>query len=88
MAYDNYDKDQAFERMAVTHDDLLALMAEGQLEEWVEPTPSYTGYNAVGYLPSCGRAVWVTNGDPTWYDAGSLEDAVCQAKTNTEEDWN
>jgi hypothetical protein len=67
-------------------DDLAALIAEGQIEEWTDPDqyPNYTGYNAVGYLPSCNRAVWITNGDPTWFDATSLEDAVRQVKTESD----
>lgn len=83
MAYANYERDQVFGRMAVTHDDLLALMVEGELREWVDPDqyPNYTGYNAVGYLPSCGRAAWVTNGDPIWFDAASLDDAVEQVQS-------
>jgi hypothetical protein len=30
----------------------------------------------IGYIPSPGRAVWVSNGNPIWFDADSLDHAV------------
>jgi len=39
------------------------------------------GYSdLVAYWPTAGRAAHVSNGDPRWYDARSLEDAIEQAQ--------
>lgn len=73
--------------MALTEDDLEALQSEGEFEGWVDEQTADRRDGCtdwVGYLPSCNRAVWLTNGDPEWFDADSLEDAVAQIKSGAE----
>lgn len=79
------ERDNMIRRMSVTEDDRIALDQEGEFFDWTEPTASYTGYNAVGYLPSCNRAAWITNGDPVWFDAISLEDAIARVESGDED---
>ena len=56
------------------------LMTEGQLTSLNLPTDGADkqggAANWVGYLPSVDRAAWVSNGDPVWFDADSLEHAI------------
>ena len=70
-------------------DDLATLLAEAEIEGWVDegdPNRINGCTDWVGYIPSTGRAVWVTNGDPIWFDASSLEDAIEQAQSGAELD--
>jgi len=62
-------------------DDFLALMAEGEEIVWVDDNGLA---HVVAYLPSALRAVWASNGDPVWFDASSLDDAVEQVKAGEE----
>lgn len=68
-------------RLAVTDEDKALFISEGQFEGFAhsDTQDRSMGFaDWVGYLPSCQRAAWVCNGDPVWFDALSLEDAVEQ----------
>jgi len=74
-------------RMAVDADDLKALLSEGEFKglDHSATQDRCCGHSDwIGYLPSCQRAAWVSNGDPVWFDATSLEDAVEQVVSGAE----
>lgn len=74
-------------RLAVTDEDKAPLVAEGQFEGYdhSDTQDRCMGHSDwVGYLPSCQRASWVCNGDPVWFDASSLADAVEQVVSGAE----
>lgn len=68
-------------------DDLNALIAEGQFEgfDHSDTADRFMGFaDWIDYLPSVYRAAWVSNGEPTWFDATSLDDAVGQVMSGAE----
>ena len=74
-------------RMAVDADDLKALLSEGEFRglDHSDAQDRCAGHaDWIGYLPSCQRAAWVSNGDPVWFDASSLADAVEQVVSGAE----
>lgn len=75
------------DRLAYDQDDLAALLAEGEFEGFDHSNTAdrCCGFaDWVAYLPTCGRAAWVSNGEPTWFDASSLQDAVEQVVSGAE----
>ena len=85
-AYRNGDKEEITRLRVIdalaggNDDDYESLLAEAQIEGWTGdedgPDRHEGEANWVGYIPSSGRAVWVTNSDPIWFDAASLQDAI------------
>lgn len=60
---------------------------EAQVAVWTDPSTSdrHMGFSdCVVFLPDCSRACHVSNGDATWYDADSLQDAVWQIQARLE----
>ena len=76
-------------RLAVTEEDEALLLSEGEFRGFghskSETADRCMGYaDWIGYLPSCQRAAWISNGDPVWFDATSLDDAVEQVTSGAE----
>ena len=75
------------DRLSIDPEDKALFIAEGQFKgfDHSDTQDRSFGYSDwVGYLPSCQRAAWVSNGDPVWFDAMSLEDAVEQIESGAE----
>ena len=74
-------------RLSATAEDEALFISEGQFEgfDHSDTQDRSMGHSDwVGYLPSCQRASWVCNGDPVWFDASSLADAVDQVVSGAE----
>ena len=74
-------------RLAVTEEDEALLLSEGEFEGFCHSKTAdrCMGYaDWIGYLPSCQRAAWISNGDPVWFDATGLDDAVEQVTSGAE----
>jgi hypothetical protein len=77
------ERDELAERLALDEADRALLVSEGQFRGLDLPgaTDRTLGHSLwVAYLPSVQQGAWVTNGDPVWIDATSLDDAVRQAR--------
>lgn len=73
------EREEIINRLAAgNREDIRLLHGEGQIEGWTDETGMA---NWVGYLPFCDRATWITNGDPVWFDATSLEDAIAKVES-------